>query len=119
MLSLPLRFCYAVISLQLEVGPIIIWLVIGGFTCLQDKWRDVVGSQNMCGAIIKVAVMAVKEEDLGFHLARSTGSRKETHCLHLAIHIHIPRWRTVHYPVTGEVPVKILGVICPLVHNHR
>ena len=80
MLSLPFRFCYAVISLQLEVGPIIIWLVIGGVTCLQDKWGDVVGSQNMCGPIIEVAIMAVKEEDLGVHLARSTGAIKETHC---------------------------------------
>ena len=64
MLSLPFRFCYVVISLQLEVGPIIIWLVIGGFTCLQDKWGYVVVSKNMCGPIIEVAVMAVKEEDL-------------------------------------------------------
>ena len=79
MLSLPFRFCYAVISLQLEVGPIIIWLVIGGEPCLEDKWGDVVGSQNMCGPIIEVAVMAVKEEDLGVHLARSTGPTEETH----------------------------------------
>ena len=57
MLSLPFRFCYAVISLQLEVGPIIIWLVVGGVTCLQDKWGDVVGSKNMCGPIIEVAVI--------------------------------------------------------------
>ena len=61
MLSLTFRFCCAVISLQLEVGPIIIWLVIGGFTCLQDKWVDVVVSHNMCGPITEVAVMAVKE----------------------------------------------------------
>ena len=60
MLSLPFRFCYAVISLHLEVGPIIIWLVIGGVTCLQDKWGDVVRLENMCGTIIGVAVMAVK-----------------------------------------------------------
>ena len=64
-ISLPFQFCYAVISLQLEVGPIINWLVAGGVTCLEDKWGYVVGSQNMCGSIIKVAVMAVKEEDLG------------------------------------------------------
>ena len=96
MLSLPFRFFYAVISLQLEVGPIIIWLVIGGVTCLQDKWGYVVGLKNMCGPIIEVAAMAVKEEDLGVHLARFTGARKETHCLHPAIPIHIPRRRTVH-----------------------
>ena len=89
MLSLPFRFCYAVISLQLKVGPIIIWLVIGGVACLQDKWGDVVGLQNMCGAIIKVAVMAVKEKDLGVHLARSTGPNEDTYCLHPAIPVHI------------------------------
>ena len=96
MLYLPFRFCYAVISLQLEVGPIIIWLVIGGVTCLQDKWGDVVGSQNMCGPITEVAVMAVKEEDLGVHLARSEGPTEETPCLHPAIPVHMPRRHTVH-----------------------
>ena len=96
MLSLTFHFCYAVISIQLEVGPIIIRLVIGGVTCLQDKCGDVVGSQNMCGPIIEVAVMAVKEEDLGVHLSRSTGARKETHCLHPDIPIHISQRRTVH-----------------------
>ena len=65
MLSLPFSFCYAVISLQLEVGTIIIWMVIGGVTCLRDKWGDVVGLLNMCDPIIEVAVMAIKEEDLG------------------------------------------------------
>ena len=96
MLSLPFRFCDAVISLQHAVGPIIIWLVIGGVTCLQDKWGDVEGSQNMCGPIIEVAVMDVNEEDLGVHLSRSTSARKETHCLYPDIPIHISRWRTVH-----------------------
>ena len=74
MLSLPFHFCYSFIYLQLEVGPITIWLVIGGVACIEDKWGDVVGLQNMCGPIIEVAVIAVKEEDLGVHLARSTGS---------------------------------------------
>ena len=64
MLYLPFRFYYAVISLHHAVGPIIIWLVIGGVNCLQDKWGDVVGSKNMCGPIIEGAVMAVKEEHL-------------------------------------------------------
>ena len=95
MLSLTYNFCYAVISLQLEVGPIIIWLVIGGVTCLQDKWGDVVGSQNMCGPIIKVAFMAVKEEDLGVHLDSSTGPTEETHCLHPDIPVHISRRSTL------------------------
>ena len=51
MLSLPFHFCCAVISLQLEVGPIIIWLVVGRVVGLEDKWGDVVGSENMCGPI--------------------------------------------------------------------
>ena len=119
MLSLPFRFCYAAISLQLEVGPIIIWLVIGGFTCLQYKWGDVVGLEKMCDPIIEVSVMYVKEEDLWSELTIYTGPTEKTHCLHPAIPIHIPRRRTVHLPVTGEVPLKILGVIFSLVHNHR
>ena len=61
MLSMPFHFFYDVISLQLEVGSIIIWLVIGGVACLEDKWGYVVRSQNMCGPIIEVAVMDVKE----------------------------------------------------------
>ena len=89
MLSLSFHFCYAVISLQLEFGPIIIWLVVGGVACLEDKWGDVVVLQKMCGPIIKVAVMDVKEEDLGVDLASSTGPTEETHCLHTAIPVHI------------------------------
>ena len=42
MLSMP--FFYAVISIQLKVGPVIICLIIVGVTCLEDKWGDVVGS---------------------------------------------------------------------------
>ena len=44
MLSLPFQFFYAVISLQIEVGPIIIWLVVGGVYGLEEKGR--------CGGII-------------------------------------------------------------------
>ena len=44
MLSMPFYFFYAVISIQLQFGPIIIFLVIIGVTCLEDKWGDVVGS---------------------------------------------------------------------------
>ena len=40
--------------------------------------------------IIEVAVMAIKEEDLGVHLDRSAGPTEETHLLHPAIPIHIP-----------------------------
>ena len=78
MLSLPFHFCYAVISLQLEVGTIIIWLVVGEVACLEDKWGDVVESGNMCGPIIEVTAMAVKEEDLWIELASSTGTTGET-----------------------------------------
>ena len=95
MLSLPFHFCYAVISLQLHVWPVIIWMDVGGVVCLEDKWGDVVGSENMCGPIIKVAIMAFKEEDLGVHLASSTGPIEETCCLHPDIPVHISRWRVV------------------------
>ena len=95
MMSLPFNFCYAATSLQLDVGPIIIWLVICGVACLEDKWGDVVESKNMCGTIIKVAIVAVKEEDMGVHLARSTGPTEENHCLHPAIPVHISQRRTV------------------------
>ena len=60
MLSLPFQFCYAVIYIQIEAGTIIIWLVVGGVAGLEDKWVDVVESENMCGPIIEVAVMAAK-----------------------------------------------------------
>ena len=43
----------------------------------------------MCVPIIKVAVMAVKEEDLGVDIARSKGPTEETHCLHPDIPVHI------------------------------
>ena len=89
MLYLPFHFCYAVIYLQLEVGPIIIWLVVGGVACLEDKLGDVVGSYKMCGRFTKVTVMDVKEEDLGVHIASSTGPTEETRCLHPAIPVHI------------------------------
>ena len=76
-------------------------------------------SENICGPIIEVDVVAVKEEDLGVDLARSTGPTEETHCIHPAIPVHITRRSVVEYPVTGEVPVKILGVIFCLMNNHR
>ena len=95
MLSLPFHFFYAVIYLQLQVGPIITWLVVGGAACLEDKWGDVVGLEKMCGPIIELAVMDVKEENLGVDISISTGSTEETHCLHLAIPFHISRRRVV------------------------
>ena len=95
MLSLIFHFFYAVISLQLQVGPVIIWLVVGGVDCLEDKWRYVVVLKNMCGPITEVDVMAVKEEDPGVELASSTGHTEDTHCLHPALPIHISRRRVV------------------------
>ena len=95
MLSLSFDSCSAVIYLQLQVGPIIIWLVIGGVACLEDKWGYVVGSHNMCGPIIEVAFMSVKEDGLGVHLASSTGPTEETRCLHTDIPVHIYLWRIV------------------------
>ena len=43
----------------------------------------------MCGSIIEVAFMAVKEEDLGGDLASSTGPTEETHFLHPVTPVHI------------------------------
>ena len=44
----------------------------------------------MCGPIIEVDVMAVKEEDLGVDLDISIGPTENNHCLHPAIPVHIP-----------------------------
>ena len=85
MLSLPFHSFYAVISLQLQFGPVIIWLIVGGVACLEDKWGYVVGSEKMFGVIIEVAVMDVKEENLGVELAISICPTEETHCLHPSI----------------------------------
>ena len=60
MMSLPFQLCSAVISIQLEVGPIIIWLVVVGVAGLEDKYVDVVGSGNICGLFVEMSVMAVK-----------------------------------------------------------
>ena len=95
MLSMQFHFFYTVLSIQLQVGPVIICLVIIGVTCLEDKWGDVVGSEKMCGPFIGVAVMAIKEEDLGVELASSTGSTEDTHILHPAIPVHISQGRVV------------------------
>ena len=61
MLSLSFHFCDAVISIQIQVGPVIIWLVIGGVACHMDKCGDVVGLEKMGGPIIKVDFIVVKE----------------------------------------------------------
>ena len=96
MISLPFHFCYATISLQLDVGPIIILLVVGGFAGLDNKWGDVVVSENMCGPIIKVNFMSVKEEDLQIELVSSIGPTKKTCCLYPAIPVHIYCLRVVY-----------------------
>ena len=46
-LYLPFNFCYAVIYLQIEVGPIIIGLVAGAVSVLEDKWGYVVELEKM------------------------------------------------------------------------
>ena len=61
MLSLPFHFCCYIISLQLEVGPIIIWVFVGGVSGLEDKWGYVMGLEKMCSPIIEVSAMSVKE----------------------------------------------------------
>ena len=116
---MPFHFWYAVISIQLQVGPFIIWLVIGGVSCIEYKWGYVVGSYNMCFPIIKLVGMDIKEEYLGVDLAISKGSTEYTCCLHPSIPVHISWRRVVYQPVTEEVPVKILGFIFCLVNNHR
>ena len=95
MLSLPFHFCYAIISLQIQVGPVIICLFVGEATCLEDKWGDLLGSEKTCGPIIELDVMAFKEEDLGVDLVFSKGPTKETHFLHPDIPSHISRRRVV------------------------
>ena len=95
MLSMPFHFFYAVISIQIQVGPVIICLVIIGVTCLEDKWRDVVGSEKICGPFIGVAIMAIKEEDLGCKLASYIVPTEETCFLHPDILVHISQRRVV------------------------
>ena len=87
--SWPFQFCYAVISLLLQVGPVIICLVFVGVACLENKWGYLVVSEKMCGPIIEVAFIAIKEEDLWVDLAIYTGLTEETHCLHLSIPVQI------------------------------
>ena len=89
MMSLTFNFCYAVISLQLEVGTIIIFLVFGGISGLDDKWVDVVIAKKMCGPFIKLSVTAVKEEDLWIQISSSTDTTEDTCCLHPFIPVHI------------------------------
>ena len=89
MMSLTFNFCYAVISLQLEVGTIIICLVVGGISGFEDKLADLVVSKKMCGPIIKVSVTAVKEEDLWIQISSSTDTTEDTCCLHPFIPVHL------------------------------
>ena len=80
-LSMQFQLCYAIISLQLDVGPIIIWLVVGGVFGIEDKWGVVVKLEKICCPIINIAVMAVKKEDPLIELARSTGTTTKSHYL--------------------------------------
>ena len=102
-----------------QVGPIIIWLVVGGVAGLDYNWVDVVVLGKVCRPIIEVDVMAVKEEDPCIDLANSTGPTEETHFLHPDTPLHISIRCVVDQPVTGESPGNILGVIFCLVKNRR
>ena len=51
-------------------------------------------------------------------LASSTCPTEDNNCLHPAIPVDRSRRRVVDYPVTGEVPVMIVGVIFYLVNDH-
>ena len=44
----------------------------------------------MCGPFIGVAIMDIKEEDLGCKLASSIVPTEETRCLHPDIPVHMP-----------------------------
>ena len=68
MMYLKFHFCYAVISFQLQVGPVIIWLVVGEVACLEDKWGDVAGSEKMCGPILEVGVWPSNKRTWGLIL---------------------------------------------------
>ena len=70
-------------------------MVFGGVSVLVDKLGDVVGSENMCGPIIEMAVMDIKEEDLWIDLDISTGPNYKTHCLHPATPAHISQQSSV------------------------
>ena len=53
------------------------------------------GSDKMCGPIIEVYVIEVKEEDLWIHLDSSTGPTEENHCLYKPIPVDTSRQRVV------------------------
>ena len=118
-LSLSVHSGLAIDPLQLEVWPIIIWLVISRVTSLEDEGFDVVGAEYMNGPVVKMAVMAIIEEDLWIELVFSKGSLEMHHCLHPTTPVHIPRWCIVDYPVFRNVVVEILCVFCCLTNYHR
>ena len=68
MLSLKFHFFYAVISLQLQVGPVIIGLVVDGVACLEDKCGYVVGLEKMCGPSSKCLSWPSKNKTWGLSL---------------------------------------------------
>ena len=61
MMYLPFHFCFSIISIQLQVGPVIICLVVGVVACLKDKWGDLIGLEKVCAPFNEVVVMANKE----------------------------------------------------------
>ena len=82
-------FAKAVIFLQLEVRPIIIWMAVGGVIGLDYKWEDVVVLDNICGPIIKLAFISIKEVELWIELAGSIGPTEKTCFLHPDTPVHI------------------------------
>ena len=66
-----------------------------------------------------MTVCSVPVCDMGIAIASSKFPTEETHCLNPSIPVHISRRCFVDQPVTGEVPVNILGIIYCLVNNHR
>ena len=95
MMSLLFHFCYAVISLQIDVEPIIIWLVISGVDGLEDKWGDVVVLEKICGLIIKIAIMEIKKEDLCTEIDIYVGPTEENPFLDPSNPVHISRQHVV------------------------
>ena len=63
-LCLPVHSVLNVDLLYIEVWTIIIWLFISWVTRIDDEGFDLVKAKYMTGAVVKMAVMAIIEEDL-------------------------------------------------------
>ena len=91
MLSLQVHYGLAIDPLQLDVCPIIIWLVIFCVTRLEDEGFDVVGLEYMNGPVFKISYMAVIEEYLWIDIFCSTDCLEMNRWRHPYIPVHIPR----------------------------